>query len=79
MGLPKKLTEAQVKFANLLVCEEGRKTATQCAIEAGFAKDSARQYASLLQHPKKYPLVVQYIGERFKAKQVTSETFDRLL
>ena len=39
MGLPKKLTEAQVKFANLLVCEEGRKTATQCAIEAGFAKD----------------------------------------
>ena len=63
MGLPKKLTEAQVKFANLLVCEEGRKTATQCAIEAGFAKDSARQYASLLQNPKKYPLVVQYIGE----------------
>jgi len=63
MGLPKKLTEAQIKFANLLVCEEGRKTATQCAIEAGFAKDSARQYASLLQNPKKYPLVVQYIGE----------------
>ena len=63
MGLPKKLTEAQVKFANLLVCEEVRKTATQCAIEAGFAKDSARQYASLLQNPKKYPLVVQYIGE----------------
>ena len=24
-------------------------------------------------------LAVQYIGERFKAKQVTSETFDRLL
>jgi phage terminase small subunit len=63
MGLPKKLTEQQIKFANLLVCEEGRKTATQCAIEAGYAKESARQSASILQNPKRYPLVVQYIGE----------------
>jgi len=63
MGLPKKLTEQQIKFANLLVAEEGRKTATQCAIEAGYAKDSARQAASKLQNPKAYPLVVQYIGE----------------
>jgi len=63
MGLPKKLTEQQIKFANLLISEQGRKTATQCAIEAGYAKDSARQAASVLQNPKKYPLVVQYIGE----------------
>ena len=63
MGLPKKLTEQQIKFANLLIADEGRKTATQCAIEAGYAKDSARQAASILQNPKKYPLVVQYIGE----------------
>ena len=63
MGLPKKLTEQQIKFANLLICEEGRKTATQCAIEAGYSKDSARQHASILQNPKKYPLVVKYIGE----------------
>ena len=63
MGLLKKLTEQQIKFANLLVAEEGRKTATQCAIEAGYAKDSARQHASKLQNPKLYPLVVQYIGE----------------
>ena len=63
MGLPKKLTEQQIKFANLLICEEGRKTATQCAIEAGYAKDSARQHASKLQNPKLYPLVVKYIGE----------------
>jgi phage terminase small subunit len=63
MGLPKKLTEQQIKFSNLLVAEEGRKTATQCAIEAGYAKDSARQHASKLQNPKLYPLVVQYIGE----------------
>ena len=63
MGLPKKLTEQQIKFANLLIAEQGRKTATQCAIEAGYAKDSARQAASKLQNPKLYPLVVQYIGE----------------
>jgi len=63
MGLPKKLTEQQIKFANLLIAEEGRKTATQCAIEAGYAKDSARQNASKLQNPKLYSLVVQYIGE----------------
>jgi phage terminase small subunit len=63
MGLPKKLTEQQIKFANLLIAEEGRMTATQCAIEAGYAKDSARQAASKLQNPKLYPLVVQYIGE----------------
>ena len=63
MGLPKKLTEQQIKFANLLISEQGRKTATQCAIDAGYAKESARQAASKLQNPKLYPLVVQYIGE----------------
>ena len=63
MGVPKRLTSQQIKFANLLVAEQGRKTATQCAIDAGYAKDSARQAASVLQNPKKYPLVVQYIGE----------------
>ena len=63
MGLPKKLTEQQIKFANLLISEQGRMTATACAIEAGYAKDSARQAASKLQNPKLFPLVVQYIGE----------------
>jgi phage terminase small subunit len=63
MGVPKRLTEQQMAFANLIVSEEGRKTATECAIEAGYAEDSARQAASKLQNPKLYPLVVQYIGE----------------
>jgi len=63
MGLPKKLTESQMKFAYELVTNEGRKTATQCALDAGFAKDSSRQYASKLQNPKLYPLVVKHIGE----------------
>jgi phage terminase small subunit len=62
MGLPKKLTEQQIKFANILISEQGRKNATQCAIEAGYEKQWARQAASKLQNPKLYPLVVQYIG-----------------
>ena len=52
-----------MRFAYELVTNEGRKTATECAIDAGFSKDSARQYASKLQNPTLYPLVVQYIGE----------------
>ena len=63
MGVPKRLTEMQQKFANLLVSNEGRKTAYECAIEAGYEKDRARITASELQNPKKYPLVVKYIGE----------------
>lgn len=63
MGLPKKLTEKQIKFAQLLVTNEGRKTPTECAIEAGYSKDRATITASELQSPKEYPLVVRYIGE----------------
>ena len=63
MGLPKKLTEQQIKFAQLLVTNEGRKTPTECAIEAGYADGSARVRASELRNPKRFPLVVQYIGE----------------
>ena len=63
MGLPKKLTEMQIKFAQLLVTNEGRKTPTECAVEAGYNKDRATITASELQSPKRYPLVVKYIGE----------------
>ena len=63
MGLPKKLTEMQIKFAHELVTNEGRKYGFECAIEAGYAKDRARITASELQNPKKYPLVVKYLGE----------------
>ena len=52
-----------MKFAYELVTNEGRTTATECAINAGYSKDSARQHASKLQNPKLYPLVVKYIGE----------------
>ena len=63
MGVPKRLTEMQMKFAHELVTNEGRKTATECAIAAGYSPDAAVVYASKLQSPKTYPLVVQYIGE----------------
>jgi phage terminase small subunit len=57
------LTEMQQRFAKLLVSNEGRKTPTECAIEAGYDKDSAYVRASELRNPQKYPLVVKYIGE----------------
>ena len=63
MGLPKRLTEMQMKFAYELVSNEGRKTKTECAIDAGYDKDRARITASELTNPRKYPLVVKYIGE----------------
>ena len=78
MGLPKKLTESQMKFAYELVTNEGRKTATQCALDAGFAENSARQYASKLQNPKLYQLVVSYTGELREELQKKYEvTFDK--
>jgi hypothetical protein len=45
------------------VTNEGRKYAYECAIEAGYEKDRARVTASELQNPKRYPLVVKYLGE----------------
>ena len=64
MGVPKRLTEKQLKFANLIIANEGRKTATECAVLAGYDEESAYVRASELQNPKKYPLVVEYIGKR---------------
>lgn len=63
MGLPKKLTDKQIIFADLLVENEGKMTAKDCAIEAGYDKDSAHVAASNLQNENKYPLVVNRIKE----------------
>ena len=63
MGVPKRLTEMQMKFAHEVVRNEGRKNGFECAVSAGYAEDSARVRASELQNPKIYPLVVKYIGE----------------
>lgn len=62
--MPKKptLTENQIKFANLLVYEAGRKSPAECAFESGY-KTRPRQAASELKNPKVYPLVAAYIKE----------------
>ena len=67
MGLPKRLTDKQILFVKELVYNEGRITATEAAINAGYPEASARQKASVLQNPKYYPLVVDY------ARQVREE------
>ena len=63
MGVPKRLTDMQKRFAELYVYNEGRMTPYECAKESGYAEESARVRASELRNPKVYPLVVQYIGE----------------
>ena len=62
MGVPAKLTEKQIKFAELLVYNEGRVSPAECAKEAGYTS-RPRQAASELRNPKYSPLVVRYIGE----------------
>ena len=47
-------------------------------VDAGFEPEFARQYASKLQNPKLYPLVVKYIGELREEWQKKYEvTYDR--
>jgi len=78
MGVPKKLTEMQMKFAHEVVSNEGRKNGTECAISAGYAEDSAGVRAAELQSPKRFPLVVRYIGElREEYQKKYAVTFER--
>lgn len=63
MGQNKRLTELQRNFVENIVESAGKKTATQCAIEAGYSPEAAVVYASKLQNPKLYPLVAKYIEE----------------
>jgi phage terminase small subunit len=55
------LTPKQIEFAHHLVAQENRKTATECAIMAGYSPKTARQIASQLQSHKEYPKVHAYI------------------
>ena len=78
MGVPKRLTEMQMKFAHEVVTNEGRKNATECATDAGYTKETAVVKASQLQNPKLYPLVVKYIGElREEYQKKYAVTFER--
>jgi len=75
MGLPKRLTEMQKRFAEYIVFNEGRTTGADAAIAAGYSEKRARVEASELQNPRLSPLVVQYIGalreEKLKKFEVT--------
>ena len=78
MGVPKRLTEMQRKFAHEVVGNEGRKYGYECAVDAGYEKDRSRQTAYELQNPKIYPLVVQYIGKiREEYQKKYAVTFER--
>ena len=62
MGVPKRLTEMQKRFAEYIVFNEGKTTGMEAAIAAGYSKDRARVEASELQNPRHSTLVVKYIG-----------------
>ena len=79
MGVPKRLTEMQQRFAEFLVFggSDGPMTQTEAAVAAGYSHKRARQEGSELCNPKLSPLVVRYIGqlkeERLKKHEVTYE------
>ena len=79
MGVPKRLTEMQQRFAEFLVFggPDGPMTKTEAALAAGYSPKRARQEASELTNPRQCPLVVKYIGElkeeKLRKHEVTYE------
>ena len=79
MGVPKRLTEMQQRFAEFLVFggPDGPMTKREAAIAAGYSKDRAMREGSELTNPKYSPLVVKHIGElkeeRIRKHEVTYE------
>ena len=79
MGVPKRLTEMQQRFAEFLVFggPDGPMTKREAAIAAGYSKDRAMREGSELTNPRYSPLVVKYIGElkeeRLRKHEVTYE------
>ena len=80
MGVPKRLTEMQRRFAESLIFggPEGPVNKSEAAELAGYSKNRCRQEGSELLNPRLSPLVVQYVGglkeERMKKFEVTYET-----
>ena len=80
MGVPKRLTDMQMRFAEFVVFGgvDGPMTQSEAAIAAGYAKSSARVEGSQLLNPRYSPLVVQYVGrlkeERLEKHKVTYDT-----
>lgn len=79
MGVPKRLTEMQKRFAEYIVFggEDGPLSQTEAAIKAGYSEKRARQEGSELLNPRLSPLVVQYVDklkqERLRKFEVTFE------
>ena len=77
MGVPKRLTEMQKRFAELLVFggPDGPLSKSEAAEMAGYSPKRSRVEGSELTNPKHAPLVVQYIGklheERLQKHEVT--------
>ena len=77
MGVARRLTEMQRRFAELVIFggPDGHLTGTEAAKLAGYSEKRARQEASELQNPRLSPLVVQHIGklreEKLKKYEVT--------
>ena len=80
MGVPKRLTEMQKRFAEFVVFggPNGPMTQAEAAIAAGYSPNNARVEGSSLLNPRLSPLVVQYVGnlkeERLEKHKVTYDT-----
>ena len=80
MGVPKRLTDMQMRFAEFVVFGgvDGPMTQSEAAIAAGYSKARSRQEGSELMNPRLSPLVVQYVGslreESIKKHQITYDT-----
>ena len=65
MGVPKRLTEMQMRFAEFVVFGgvDGPMTQGEAAIAAGYSSKRARSEGSELLNPRLSPLVVHYVGK----------------
>jgi len=72
MGVPKRLTEMQKRFAEYLVFggPDGPVFKSEAAKMAGYSEKRCRQEGTELTNPKHAPLVVKYIDELKQEKML---------
>ena len=72
MGLPKRLTEMQKRFAEYLVFggPDGPVFKSEAAKMAGYSEKRCRQEGTELTNPRQAPLVVKYIDELKQEKML---------
>ena len=65
MGVPKRLTEMQKRFAEYVVFggPDGPVSQSEAAVLAGYSPKRSRQEGSELMNPRVSPLVAQYLGK----------------